>query len=158
MAGENIWKPNRPWAKFAGGNRPILVPLLSFPLPSASVCFRHLPSASVSVRFWSACLIVTWMSHDADIGRSYLETQHALGQIFGEHRPILVLFITFLRFRPLPSASVSFRFPLSTSISGRIWSVCLMETCLGARMMTSGEHIWKPNRPWGEFAGAIGRF
>ena len=43
-----------------------------------------------------------------DFGRSYLETQHAMVEICGENRPILVLLMAFSAsssFRLLPSAS-----------------------------------------------------
>ena len=73
--------------------------------------------------------------HDDDVGRAYLETQQAMGQIFGENRPNLVPFLPF-------SAFVSFRLRPSASVSGRFWSVCLMATCLGAMMIMSVEHIW----------------
>ena len=43
---------------------------------------------------------------DGDVGRAYLETQHAMGQIRGRKLPILVLLTPS---PPLPSASASFR-------------------------------------------------
>ena len=50
---------------------------------------------------------------DGDVGRSYLETQHATGQMFGENRPILLLLMQFsasVSFRQLPLSPASFRF------------------------------------------------
>ena len=51
----------------------------------------------------------------------------------------------------LPPASVSFRCLPSASVSGHTWSVWMMETCLGARVVMSGGHIRTPNRPWPNF-------
>ena len=97
-------------------NRPMLFTFMPFScfrqLPSAPVCFRQLPPSSVGVRFRSApaCLGDGNMSAGLDdVGRAYLKTQQALGEIFGENRPILGLFRPIFRFRQLPSASVSFR-------------------------------------------------
>ena len=86
-----------------------------------------------------------------------METQQALGQICGENRPNLVMFLSFARFRLLPSASVSFRYLPSATISARIWAVWLMATCLGDRMVMSGEHISKPRMPRAKFPGKIDR-
>ena len=87
-----------------------------------------------------------------------METQQGMGQICIENRPILLMFLSYFFFRQLPSDSVSFRYLPSASISGRIWSVWLMATCLGARMVMSGEHIWKPTMPSAKFSEKIDRF
>ena len=93
-------------------NRPILALYPPFP---ASVSFRLLPPSCVGIRFGSLLARVSDgnMSgcHDDYVGRAYLGTQQAMGQICGENRPILVAFLPFSCFRQLPSASaVSFRF------------------------------------------------
>ena len=95
---------------------------------------------------------------DDDVGRAYLDTQQAMAQIRGKNRPILVLLLPFFCIRQLPSDSVSFRRHPSASVAGRFRSVCLMTTCLGARVVMSGEHIWKPNTHWVKFAGEIDLF
>ena len=91
---------------------------------------------------------------DGDIGMAYLETQQGIGQIFGENRPILVLF------RPF-SASVSVRLLPPSADGVRFGSplVRVSDSNMdGARMMIAGEHIWKPNRHWAKFVGEIARF
>ena len=45
----------------------------------------------------------------ADCDRAYLQTQQALGQIFGKNRPTLVMFMPCRCFRQLPPDSVRFR-------------------------------------------------
>ena len=50
---------------------------------------------------------------DGDMGRAYLETQQAMGQICGENRPILVPFLPFsasVGIRQLPLSPVGFHF------------------------------------------------
>ena len=117
---------------------------LSFPcfrslrlIPSAPAIFRRRPFRVAS----GPCVI----------GGEYLATRQALGQICGGDRPILALFLPCFCFRQPPSDSVSFRYLPSSSISGRIWSVRLMATCLIGRMVMSGGNIWKPNMPWAKF-------
>ena len=118
--------------RICGEIRPTLVLFLSF---SSAVGFRLLPPSSVGIRFGSHLVRVCDgnMSggHDDAVGRAYLETQHAMGQICGENRPILVLLMSFFRFRHLPPAFVCFRNLPSASVSGSIWSVRLMEKWMG---------------------------
>ena len=98
--GENIWEPNRPWPNFRIKSTDSRDVSPNFLLPSASVSFRHRPSASVSGDGdMSAGL--------DDVGRAYLETQQAMGGICGENRPILGMFRPIFRFRLPPSASAS---------------------------------------------------
>ena len=136
MSGEHIWQPNMPWAKFSEKSTVSSSVSVIFLLPPTSVCFRQHPPSSGGVRFGSLLARVSdgwkhgWGQAD-DIGRAYLETQHAMGQICGENRPILVLLIPFFCFRQLPSASVCFRHLPSASVSGRFWSVCLIVTWVG---------------------------
>ena len=158
MSGYRIWNPTGTvpnfWRKSADSNDVSVISCFR-KLPPASVSFRHHPPSSVRSRCASLLVRVDDgdMSggQDCDVGGAHLETQHAAGQISGENRPTLVLIM------PFP-ASRSFRLPPSGSVSGRFWSVCLMATCLGARMMISGGHIWKPNWPLCQICGEIGRF
>ena len=130
-------------------------------LPPASVCFRQLPLHLASFRFGPHLVCVTdghvSGGQDDDVGRSYLETQHAHGPIFGENRPILAMLMPFLLLsasvciRQLPPSAVGFRHvSLLIRVSGG--------NVDGARMMISREHIWKPNRTWIKFLAKIDRF
>ena len=117
------------------------------------------PSRPVSGRIWSVWLMATCLGARMMMSGGHIwNPNRPLGRICGENRPILKTFRPSPSFCHLPSDSVSFRYLPSASISGRIWSVWLMATCLGARMVMSGEHIWKPNRPWAKFSEKIDRF
>ena len=116
MSGEHIWKPNRPWAKFVGKSTDSSAASAIFLIPSASVCVRQLPPSSDGVRFGPHLVRVgdgnMSGGHVDDVGRAYLGTQHAMGQICGENRPTLVLFLPFpdsISFHLLPSDSAIFR-------------------------------------------------
>ena len=156
IVGRAYLETQQAMGRICGKNRPIL--MMYRPFPS----LRQRPPSSFSFRFGLLLVRVSDgnMSgdQDGDAGGAYLETQQALGQICGKNRPIVVLFRPFFCIRRLPSYSVSFRHLPSASVAGRFWSVWMMETFMGARMMMSGDHIWKPNRPWAEFAAKIDRF
>ena len=132
----------------------ILRCLRHFLLPSDSVCFRQVPPSSFSFRLRSLLVRLSggqMYFGKADVGRSYLETQQAMGRICGRNRPNLATIKPFFGFRLLPPDSVSFRHLPSASVCGRFWSVCLAATYLLARMMMR----WKPNMSWAKFAGEI---
>ena len=77
---------------------------------------------------------------DVDVGRAYLGTQQAMGQICGENRPILWMFLPFFCFLQLPSASAIFRqlpFRVASGPCGR-W-----------------QHVWGP---WSSCRGIISRY
>ena len=86
-----MWNPNWHCAEFSE-NRPILLLIMPF---SDSVSFRQLPPAPVSRRFGPLLVRLAdgYMAggQEGDVGRSYLETQQAMGQICGKNILILVL-------------------------------------------------------------------
>ena len=94
-------------------------------------CFRQLPSSSVVVRFRSVptCLAPGNISVGLDdVGRAYLKTQQALGEICVQNRPIQGMFLPIFCFRQLPSASVRRRHllePQLASASGRAFWRCM---------------------------------
>ena len=104
---DDIWKPNMPWAKFLEKSTDSSDVAAIFQLRSASVVFRQLPFrvASGPCVGWQR----GWGQGEA-VGRAYLDTQHAMGRICGENRPILVPLMRFVCFRQLPLSPVSFRF------------------------------------------------
>ena len=134
---------------------PIRMMFMPFPI------FRLLPSASASCRFGSILSLASVGDMSAfrgdDVGGSYLETQHAIGQICGKNIPILMLLRQFCIFRQLPPASVSFRHLPSDAVSGRFWSLRPLETFFHSLAMTAGDHILNPNMPWAKFAAEICR-
>ena len=96
--------------QICGENLPILVLLLPFLHPSAPAISRRPPFRAASgpcgrwQHFWA---------HDGYVGRAYLETQQATGQIRGENRPTLAPVRHFpdpVRFRLLPPSPIGIRF------------------------------------------------
>ena len=109
--GTSYLETQQAMGRIFGENLPILVLLTPF---SSSASIRQLPSASAICRrlpFRVAsgpCVLRQHGWGQDDVGREYLETQHAMGQIFGENRPILELLMPFsasVSIRLLPSAS-----------------------------------------------------
>ena len=155
--------------QICGENRPTLVLFMPFffcrQLPPSSVSFRRLPSASVSGRVWSVWRMETCLGARETLSGGISGNPTGPGPNLWRKSAdssadysISMLPSASVCFRQLPSASVSVRYLPSASISGRIWSVWMMATCLGARMMMSGEHIWNPNMPRAKFAGEIDLF
>ena len=97
--GRSYLATQQPLGQIFGGNRPILAPSLPFP---DAASFRLIPSASAIFRLVRVADGDMSGDQDDDVGGAYLENQHALGQICGGNRPILVLIMPFF-------ASVSFR-------------------------------------------------
>ena len=72
-----------------------------------------MPPSSVGVRFRSVPFSVdvgNMSERQGDVGRAYLETQQAIGQICDENRPTLVLIIPFSCFLQLLLSPVRFLF------------------------------------------------
>ena len=138
MSGDHIWKPNRPCAKFvakstaSGSTYSIFLP------PPASVFFRLLPPASAVSRLlpfraasgpfgsWQHVWGPGWRRRESISGNP---TGHVPN--FRRKSPDASSVCAIFCFRQLPSASVGFRYRPSASVSGRIWSVRLMETWIG---------------------------
>ena len=135
--GWSYLRPHRPWAE-------ILANFRHFLLLSASVCFRHLPSAAFSGRSRPVCQIVTWMGPvgrylDRISGNPSCRWPNSRG-VSADPCAVSAIF----RFCRVPSASaISRRRPFRVSM------VCASDCNMDwVRAAITGGHIWGPNRSW----------